>query len=638
MTRASAGAADVPPSATPTPTPTTTPTPVAPESAGSSATDRAATALSAIRVGRGAGEAPSSTVEISVIVATYNRTASVVELLSQLAGQTLAADRFEVIVVDDGSREPAQPRLAALDVPYALLVLTQANAGPAAARHAGIVQARGAIVLTLDDDMRVRPDFLARHLAAHAGRSHHVVLGRLRPPGDAPLALFERYQLAQVDKLAREVAQDPARLRGSHLYTGNVSFARADYLRVGGFDPAFRISEDAELGIRLEAAGATFAFSEEAEALHASDHTRLATWMRRSEAYGVADAMVSDKHLDRPSANPWRFLFLVNPVSRPLLLASAVAPRLMKPVAWLAARLSQAVAALGLERAAMAGMTLTYGMQYFRGLHGAPPPPAGPPRFQRFLNATGAESLGVVGKFAKCWADVRADHAMLRGADDRYGSRPMGGSVLGDAVQRIGFQMMVAYRVMRLLRALRLGILARIWSRVMRHLYAADIHWDAQLAPGVVIVHGTGLVISHAARVGPGCILFQHVTLGESIHARSRQVGAPTLGANVHVGPGATLLGPIEIGEGSKITASALVMDSIPAHSLVETPAPLVRPRGGGRRPGPAGTAAAGDPAPGASAPEGAGADETSEPSGHPAMDDGMQRPAREAPTREEEG
>jgi serine acetyltransferase len=411
-----------------------------------------------------------------------------------------------------------------------------------------------------------------------------------------------------------------------------VSFRREDYLRVGGFDPAFRISEDAELGIRLEAAGATFAFSEGAEALHASDHTRLEKWMRRSEAYGIADAMVSDKHSTRPSANPWRFLFLVNPVSRPLLLASAMAPRAMKPVAWLAARLSQLVAALGAERLAMAGMTLTYGMQYFRGLHGAPPPPEGRSRFQRYLNATEAESLGFFGRFAKCWADIRADHAMLRGADDRYGTRAKGGSVLGDAVQRIGFQMMVAYRVMRLLRSLRLGIMARIWSRVMRHLYASDIHWDAQLAPGVVIVHGTGLVISHAARVGPGCILFQHVTLGESIHAQSRLIGAPTLEANVHVGPGATLLGPIVIGEGSKVTASALVMDSVPARSLVETPAPVVRARGAGR-----GTLAEQvESMPGV--PSGARATTDGTPERAASLNDGARRSAIDAPAREEEG
>jgi serine O-acetyltransferase len=155
----------------------------------------------------------------------------------------------------------------------------------------------------------------------------------------------------------------------------------------------------------------------------------------------------------------------------------------------------------------------------------------------------------------------------------------------------------------------------------MRHLYASDIHWDAQLAPGVVIVHGTGLVISHAARVGTGCILFQHVTLGESIHAQSRLIGAPTLEANVHVGPGATLLGPIVIGEGSKVTASALVMESVPTRSLVETPAPVVRARGAAR-----GTIAGQvETAPGAS-------------SGASATTDGTRRAAMDAPAREEEG
>jgi serine O-acetyltransferase len=131
---------------------------------------------------------------------------------------------------------------------------------------------------------------------------------------------------------------------------------------------------------------------------------------------------------------------------------------------------------------------------------------------------------------------------------------------------------MVAYRVMRLLRQLRLGLLAKVQSRLMRHVYGADIHWDAELAPGVVIVHGVGLVISHAARVGPGCILFQHVTLGESIHPVSRRVGGPTLEARVHVAPGAVLLGPIVIGHDSKIAANAVVTESIPAHSVVQSP------------------------------------------------------------------
>src|SRR5690606_22927250 len=104
---------------------------------------------------------------------------------------------------------------------------------------------------------------------------------------------------------------------------------------------------------------------------------------------------------------------------------------------------------------------------------------------------------------------------------------------------------------------------------LIRHLYGAEIHWKAQIAPGVSIVHGTGLVISHAARVDAGCILFQGVTLGESVDAATGAIGAPHLGADVHVGPGASLLGPIVVGARSKVGAGAVLMQSVAASSLV---------------------------------------------------------------------
>jgi serine O-acetyltransferase len=186
-----------------------------------------------------------------------------------------------------------------------------------------------------------------------------------------------------------------------------------------------------------------------------------------------------------------------------------------------------------------------------------------------------------VSAFGEFRSAVRADHEALVDGDARYGSRvPVRRpSLFGDLVRRIGFQMLFAYRVMRLFRRLGLTPLAMISSRVIRHLYAADIHWDAELAPGVAIVHGTALVISREARVGRGCILFQSVTLGVSIDPATRSVGGPTLEENVHVGPGAAVIGPVTIGHGSKIMANAVVMTSVPANSLVEIGAPTVRAR-----------------------------------------------------------
>ncbi len=183
--------------------------------------------------------------------------------------------------------------------------------------------------------------------------------------------------------------------------------------------------------------------------------------------------------------------------------------------------------------------------------------------------------------FGEFTSALRADHDALMAGDARYGNRATASrpSLLGDLFRRIGFQMMFAYRVMRLFRALRLTPLAMIVSRFMRHLYAADVHWDATLAPGVSIVHGTALVISREARVGRGSILFQSVTLGVSIDPATREVGGPTLEEDVHVGPGAVILGPVTIGRGSKIMANAVVMTSVPPYTIVEIPAPTLRTR-----------------------------------------------------------
>ena len=175
---------------------------------------------------------------------------------------------------------------------------------------------------------------------------------------------------------------------------------------------------------------------------------------------------------------------------------------------------------------------------------------------------------------------VRADHATIARYAAKYPSAGSGSSSLpADLFRKVGFQMMAAYRLMRMLRRAGATGLAQVVSRLVRVLYGADIHWNAEMAPGVMIVHGMGLCISHSARVESGAILFQNVTLGEGRHPETGEVGAPTVEADVHIGPGATLVGPIVIGTGTKITAGCFVTRSVPAGSLVEAPTPVVRPR-----------------------------------------------------------
>jgi serine O-acetyltransferase len=178
---------------------------------------------------------------------------------------------------------------------------------------------------------------------------------------------------------------------------------------------------------------------------------------------------------------------------------------------------------------------------------------------------------------------VREDHAMMHRYDAKYahGDVRNDASLASDLVTRVGFQLMVAYRTMRFCVDAGMPLAARIASRLIRHAYGSDIHWEATLEPGVVVVHGMGLAVSRAARVEHGAILFQHVTLGMGVDRDTRASGAPRIERDAHVGAGATVVGPVTIGARSKVTANCFVRASVPADSLVEAPAPTVsvRPR-----------------------------------------------------------
>ena len=175
---------------------------------------------------------------------------------------------------------------------------------------------------------------------------------------------------------------------------------------------------------------------------------------------------------------------------------------------------------------------------------------------------------------------VRADHAMVRHYDAKYASRDRRVSPLPkDLVERIGLQMMAVLRLTRFFVDAGVPVAPKVLARLTRALYGADIHWDARFDDGIVIVHGMGLAISHAAHIGSGSILSQNVTIGDGTDPVTREVGAPTIKENVHIGPGATLIGPITIGAGSKIMPGVVLNQSVPPGSLVEAPAPVIRPR-----------------------------------------------------------
>ncbi len=538
----------------------------------------------------------------SVVIATYNRHTLLRRLLEALDRQTLEPSRYEVIAVDDGSRDDVREALFDLKTRYSLRVERQANAGAAAARQRGADLARGVTLVIIDDDMQVSANFLEKHLERHremlaSAEGNTVVLGRLRPSANlADMPLFERFYARVLAEKAEAFASGQAQVRGHDLYTGNVSLPRALFLKAGGFDATFRALEDEELGIRLEKAGASFAFANEAESVHGSDWTSRTAWMARARRDGVYQAKVSRKHPDHHEASPWRHLPNLNPVSRPFMALSLTLPRATAVVANVAIRTASAFDRLGLEPVAIAGATFVYGLQYYRGVREETGGVGDVAReYRDFKKGVALLRRGGSGD-ASAWralvSAVREDHRMIQfyackydardnpsGLDQRTSADPRASSLASDAVRKIGFQLMVAYRAMRFFREAGLGLGAQFMSRSIRHAFASDIHWDAELDPGVVVVHGFGLAVSYAAKVRAGCILFQNVTLGFGSDPVTKQTGAPQLEPSVHVGIGATLYGPIVVGESTKIMAGCVLSRSVPARSIVEAAVPHVAPR-----------------------------------------------------------
>lgn len=89
---------------------------------------------------------------------------------------------------------------------------------------------------------------------------------------------------------------------------------------------------------------------------------------------------------------------------------------------------------------------------------------------------------------------------------------------------------------------------------------------SASIGGGLVMTHAGGIRVHPEAVIGANCDLAHHVTIGASAMGRK---GVPKLGNNVYIGSGATIVGKIIIGDGVKIAANTLVMNSVPAGCTV---------------------------------------------------------------------
>lgn len=271
--------------------------------------------------------------QISVVIPSYNRSRILKDCLTALTKQDLPAKNFEVIVVDDGSKDDTKKIAKKFTEKHKnLRYFYQKNQGQGIARNNGVSKAKGTIIVLIGDDIIVREDFLTQHLRLHLRHSdeHEAVLGltlwhpRLKPTpfmewltnGSTVLGRFGGHQFAY-EKLQGKKEADY-----NFFYTSNISLKRS-LLEKFPFDPEFSGYgwEDIELGYRLhKKVGLKLYYNPKAVGYH--DHMMTEDSLPgRMRSIGASAWVLHRKYPELKKVPPWykRFIFWL--LSNPLSLA-----------------------------------------------------------------------------------------------------------------------------------------------------------------------------------------------------------------------------------------------------------------------------------------------------------------------------
>ncbi len=174
----------------------------------------------------------------SIVIPTYNRPERLANCLKAIANLDYSSDRFEVIVVDDGSKTPLDSVVTPLQDKIQVKLLRQANAGPAAARNRGASEARGEFLAFTDDDCQPLPDWLTQFANSLATAPQAMVGGKtINALADNP---FSTASQELIDYLYEYY--NPAKGKKAFFASNNIALPKSGFDSLGGFDVSFPLA------------------------------------------------------------------------------------------------------------------------------------------------------------------------------------------------------------------------------------------------------------------------------------------------------------------------------------------------------------------------------------------------------------
>ena len=219
----------------------------------------------------------------SIIIPTFNRPAQLTHCLQSLARLGYPRERFEVIVVDDGSKSPIETVVSSFTNRLSVTLITQPHSGPAIARNKGAAHAKGELLAFTDDDCAPAADWLKALAVRFNGTPDNMIGGRtlnvlLNNPYSTASDLLIRYLYSYYN-----ASPDQARF----FTTNNLALPSHCFCRIGGFDALFprAAAEDREFCERWLRHGFRMTYAPEVLIYHAH-RLRLDSFCRQQFNYG----------------------------------------------------------------------------------------------------------------------------------------------------------------------------------------------------------------------------------------------------------------------------------------------------------------------------------------------------------------
>jgi glycosyltransferase involved in cell wall biosynthesis len=217
----------------------------------------------------------------SLIIPTYNRRDPLMRCLHGVAEMDYPRDRFEVIVVDDGSAASSESIVESFRDEFRALWIGQSNGGPAAARNTGASRAGGEFLAFTDDDCIPSRQWL-RVLATVVAADPLCMVGGSAVNVCRDNVYSSASQLI-IDLVYAYYNGDPN--AGRFFATNNLALPADGFRALGGFDAGFRTSEDRDLCARWLASGSRMIYAPNAVVSHAHVLT-WRTFCRQHFEYG----------------------------------------------------------------------------------------------------------------------------------------------------------------------------------------------------------------------------------------------------------------------------------------------------------------------------------------------------------------